>query len=64
MEVNFVITVNIIRNMTPYRYLILDEVLALIVNCTDRVGLSQHRLYEKYKVSKGAIYNIPKRENE
>ncbi len=45
-------------------YRTLDEKIALINGYADGAGLSQRKLCEKYKVSKGAVYNIPQRKDE
>ncbi len=45
-------------------YLTLDEKIALINDYANGAGLSQRKLCEKYKVSKGAVYNILQRKNE
>jgi hypothetical protein len=52
--------------MTSNRYFTLDEKIALIKTYADGAGLSQHKLWEKYEVSKGtvAVYNILQRKDE
>ncbi len=50
--------------MTSHYYTTLDEKVALINDCAHRVRLSQRKLREKYKVSKGAAYNILQRKDE
>jgi hypothetical protein len=47
--------------MTLCHYLTFDEKIALINNYADGAGLSQCKNCEKYKVSKGAVYNILQR---
>jgi DNA-binding GntR family transcriptional regulator len=44
--------------MTSCHYLTLDEKIALIKDYADGAELSQRKLCEKYKVSKGVVYNI------
>ncbi len=50
--------------MTLHYYLTLDEKIALINDYAHRARLSQRKLCEKYKVSKGAVYNILQRKDE
>ncbi len=50
--------------MTSHHYLTLGEKITLINDYTDGGGLSQHKLCEKYKLSKGAVYNILRRKGE
>lgn len=50
--------------MTSHRYLSLEEKIALINDYADGNGLSQRKLCEKYKTSKGAVYNILQRKDE
>jgi hypothetical protein len=50
--------------MTSHHYLTLDEKIALINDYTDGGELSQRKLCEKDKVSKGAVYNILRRKGE
>ncbi len=45
-------------------YRTLDEKIALINDYADGAALSQRKLCEKYKVSKGAVYNILQRKDE
>ncbi len=44
--------------MTSCHYLTLDEKIALINDYVDGAGLSQRKLCEKYKVSKGAVIRV------
>lgn len=50
--------------MTSHHYLSLKDKIALINDHADGGGLSQRKLCEKYKVSKGAVYNILQRKEE
>jgi hypothetical protein len=50
--------------MTSHHYLTLDEKIELINDYADGAGLSQRKLYQKYKVLKGALYNILQRKDE
>ena len=50
--------------MTTCHYLTLDEKISLINDYADGTGLSQRKLCEKYKVFKGAVYNILQRKDE
>ncbi len=50
--------------MTSHYYLTLDEKIASINDDARRARLSQRKLCEKIKVSKGAVYNILQRKDE
>ena len=50
--------------MTSHHYLSLDDKIKLINDYADGAGLSQRKLCEKYKISKGAVYNILQRKEE
>jgi transposase len=50
--------------MTSCRYLSLDKKIALINDYADGAWLSQRKLCDKCKVSKGAVYNILQRKDE
>ncbi len=50
--------------MTLHQYLTLDEKIALINHWANGTGLSQRKLCGKYKVSKGAVYNILQQKDE
>ncbi len=50
--------------MTSHYYLTLDEKIALINDHAGGAGPSQRKLCEKYKVSKGAVYNIIQRKEK
>ena len=50
--------------MTWYHYLTLNEKIALINEYDNEAGISQRKLCEKYKIPKGAVYNILQRKDE
>ena len=50
--------------MTSHHHLSLEEKIALINDHADGSGLSQRKLCEKYKISKGTVYNILQRKDE
>lgn len=50
--------------MTSHHYLTLEEKIKLITDYGDGAGLSQRKLCEKYKISKGAVYNILQRKEQ
>ena len=50
--------------MTSHHYLSLEKKIMLINDYADGAGLSQRTLCDKYKISKGAVYNILQRKDE
>ena len=50
--------------MTSHHYLSLEKKIELINDYADGARLSQRKLCEKYKISKGAFYNILQRKEE
>ena len=50
--------------MTSHHFLSLEDKISLINDHAGGAGLSQRKLCEKYKVSKGAVYNILQRKEE
>jgi transposase len=50
--------------MTSHHYLSLEKKIELINDYAEGAGLSQRVLSDKYKISKGAVYNILQRKDE
>jgi Mor family transcriptional regulator len=50
--------------MASHHYLSHQQRIALIYDYVDGAGLSQRTLCDKYKISKGAVYNILQRKDE
>ena len=50
--------------MTTHHFLTLDKKIDLINDSANGTGLSQRELSVKYKISKGAVYNILQRKEE
>ena len=50
--------------MTTHHFLTLDKKIDLINDSGNGTGLSQRELSVKYKISKGAVFNILKRKHE
>ena len=50
--------------MTSHHHLSLEKKIMLINDYAGGAGLSQHTLCDKYKISKGAVFNILQRKDE